>query len=176
MAVRAPPTWRKPVGDGANRSFIGRGVYTIARMRDQRSLSIRADRGFPIRADRGFSLVEILVALLILTLVITFSMTAFVERNRRLQQASEIVLAYQALANEAEYRRRMSFGNLEGEAPEFVSDLTLLAPLAPFATVVSVKQTKPGVKNVLMTIRWGDGQRQARLELVRVDTGGTNLW
>jgi prepilin-type N-terminal cleavage/methylation domain-containing protein len=148
------------VGDGANRSFIGRGVYTIARMRDQ----------------RGFSLVEILVAFLILTLVITMSLAAFVERNRRLQQASEIVLAYQALANEAEYRRRMDFAGLESEPAEFVSDTAILAPLPGVGTVVAVRRTKPGVKNVLMTIRWRNGERQARLELVRVDTGGTNLW
>lgn len=160
MAVRAPPTWRKPVGEGANRSFIGRGVYTIARMPDQ----------------RGFSLVEILVAILILTLVITFSLAAFVERTSRLQQASEIVLAYQALANEAEYRRRISFASLEGASPEFLSDTAILKPLEPFSTIVSVTQGKPGVKNVLMTIRWRNGERQARLELVRGDTGGTNLW
>ena len=168
MAVRAPPTWRKPVGEGANRSFIGRGVYTIARMRDQRGLSIRG--------DRGFSLVELLVAFLILTLVITMSMAAFVERNKRLQQAGEIILAYQALAHEAEYRRRMNYAGLEGEEPSFVSSTEVLAPLAPYATIVSVTQSKPGVKNVLMTIRWRNGERQARLELVRVDTGGSNLW
>lgn len=160
MAVRAPPTWRKPVGEGANRSFIGRGVYTIARMRDQ----------------RGFSLVELLVAFLILTLVLTMSMAAFLERNKRLQQAGEIILAYQALANEAEYRRRMDYAGLESEADSFVSSTEVLAPLAPYATIVSVKQSKPGVKNVLMTIRWRNGERQARLELVRVDTGGSNLW
>ena len=160
MAVRAPPTWRKPVGEGANRSFIGRGVYTIARMRDQ----------------RGFSLIEILVAILILTLVITFSLAAFVERTSRLQQASEIVLAYQALANEAEYRRRISFSALDGASPEFLSDTAILEPLTPFSTIVTVTEGKPGVKNVLMTIRWRNGERQAKLELVRGDTGGTNLW
>src|SRR5215212_7652482 len=157
MAVRAPPTCRKPVGDGANRSFIGRGVYTIARMRDQ----------------RGFSLIEILVALLILTIVITISMTAFVERNRRLQQASEIVLAYQALANETEYWRRMDYQSLTPEPKAFVNeDLSIQQPLAPFATIVTVTKTKPGVKTVLMTVRWKNGKRQARLELVRVETGG----
>ena len=148
------------MGDGANRSFIGRGVYTIARMRDQ----------------RGFSLVEVLVAFLILTLVITFSLAAFVERSRRLQQASEIVLAYQALANEAEYRRRMEFATLESEPSAFVSDTALLAPLSPYGTAVAVTQTKPGVKNVLMTVRWRNGERQARLALLRADTGGSNLW
>lgn len=129
-----------------------------------------------MRDQRGFSLIEFLVAFLILTLVITMSMAAFVERNQRLQQAGEIILAYQSLANEAEYRRRMDYAGLEDEAASFVSSTEVLAPLAPYATIVAVKQSKPGVKNVVMTIRWRNGQRQARLELVRVDTGGSNLW
>jgi prepilin-type N-terminal cleavage/methylation domain-containing protein len=126
--------------------------------------------------QRGFSLVEVLVAFLILTLVITISLTAFLERNRRLQQAGEIILAYQALANEAEYRRRMSYGSLETQPAEFISDTAILKPLEPFATIVAVKPGAAGVKNVLLTIRWHNGERQARLELVRVDTGGSNLW
>ena len=129
-----------------------------------------------MRDQRGFSLVEILVAFMILMLVITISLAAFVERNRRLQQASEIILASQALANEAEYRRRIDYALLEKAKPEFRSSTEILAPLTPFTTIVSVKETAPGVKNVLMTIRWRNGERQAKLELVRVDTGGTNLW
>ncbi len=129
-----------------------------------------------MRDQRGFSLIEILVALLILTIVITFSLTAFVERNRRLQQASEIVLAYQALANESEYWRRVEYAELKEEPQAFVSNVEILQPLAPFATIVTVTPTKPGVKNVLMTVRWRNGERQARLELVRVETGGTSFW
>lgn len=129
-----------------------------------------------MRHQRGFTLVEVLVAFAILTFVITVSLAAFVERTRRLQQASEIILAYQALANEAEYRRRMDYGALETQSAEFVSDVEILEPLKPFATVVSVEQIQPGVKNVLMTIRWKNGERQAKLELLRVDTGGSNLW
>ena len=129
-----------------------------------------------MRDQRGFSLVELLVAFLILTLVITMSLAAFLERSRRLQQASEIILAYQALANEAEYRRRIDYEDLETAEPEFRSSTEILAPLEPFATIVTVTPSKPGVKNVLMTIRWRNGERQARLELVRVDTGGSNLW
>jgi prepilin-type N-terminal cleavage/methylation domain-containing protein len=129
-----------------------------------------------MRRQRGFTLVEVLVALLILTLVITISLAAFLERSRRLQQASEIILAYQALANEAEYRRRIGYDFLESADPEFLSSTEILKPLQPFTTVVSVQKTGDGVKNVLMTIRWNDGERHARLELVRVDTGGTNLW
>ena len=127
------------------------------------------------RGQRGFSLIEVLVAFMILTLVITMSLAAFVERNRRLQQASEIILAYQSLANETEYRRRVDYAQLQS-GTQFLSDTGLLAPLQPFSTIVTVTQARPGVKNVLMTIRWRNGQRQARLALVRVDTGGGNLW
>jgi len=132
-----------------------------------------------MRDQRGFSLVELLFAFAIIMLVITISLAAFVERNRRLQQASEIILASQALANEAEYRRRIDYADLNDSKlapPEFLSNTEVLAPLTPFSTIVSVKQTQPGVKNVLMTIRWRNGERQAKLELVRVDTGGSNLW
>lgn len=130
-----------------------------------------------MRTQRGFSLVEVLAAFLILTLVITISLTAFLERNRRLQQAGEIVLAYQALANEAEYRRRIAYASLEMQPAEFVSSTAILKPLQPFTTIVAVKPSAAGVKNVLMTIRWQNGERQARLELVRVDTGGgSNFW
>lgn len=129
-----------------------------------------------MRDQRGFSLVEVLIAFMILTIVMTTSLAAFLERNRRLQQASEIILAYQALANEAEYRRRMSYPSLETQPVEFVSDVALLKPLEPFGTIVSVTEVQPGVKHVLMTIRWKNGERQAKLELVRVDTGGSNLW
>ena len=129
-----------------------------------------------MRHQRGFTLVEILVAFAILTVVITMSLAAFLERTRRLQQASEIILAYQALANEAEYRRRIDYTALDTAAPVFLSSTEVLAPLDPFATIVSVEEIQPGVKNVLMTIRWKNGERVAKLELLRVDTGGSNLW
>ena len=99
----------------------------------------------------GFSLPEVLAALLIVTFVITVSFTAFLERNRRLEQASEIMLVYQSLANEAEFRRRINFALL-------------------------LDDVKPGVKNVTMTVRWRGGERVARLTIVRVDTGGQPLW
>jgi prepilin-type N-terminal cleavage/methylation domain-containing protein len=129
-----------------------------------------------MRDQRGFTLVEILAAMLILTLVITMTLLVFVERNRRLQQASEVMLAYQSLANETEYRRRMNFNGLEDQPDVFVSDTAVLAPLLPYTTLVTVKETQPGIKNVRMTILWHDGERKAELEIVRVDTGGSNLW
>jgi prepilin-type N-terminal cleavage/methylation domain-containing protein len=127
-----------------------------------------------MRDERGFSLVEVLIALLVLTVVITVSMAAFLERNKRLQQASEITLAYQALANEAEFRRRVPYAQLEGYSPKaFVSiaDVDVLAALAPYETEIDVRKIKPDVKNVTMIIRWRDGKRSAQLSVLRADTG-----
>ena len=132
-------------------------------------------RGRDHSGERGFSLPEVLAALLIITFVITVSFTAFLERNRRLEQASEMMLVYQALANEAEFRRRIIYSQLLDDV-QFRSGGTLLAPLAPYGTAVKVEEVKPGIKNVTMTVRWRNGERVARLTLVRVDTGGTPLW
>jgi prepilin-type N-terminal cleavage/methylation domain-containing protein len=131
-----------------------------------------------MRGERGFTLVEVLTAMLILTFVITSSLWAFLERNKRLQQASEIVLAYQALANESEYWRREPFATLQDD-PKFLSKPDeLLAPLAPFHTEVNVQITAAGVvKHVTLIIRWRNDEREARLGVVRVHTGGNGtLW
>jgi prepilin-type N-terminal cleavage/methylation domain-containing protein len=129
-----------------------------------------------MRKSRGFSLVEVLVGLLILTIVITTTITMFAERQRRLRQANETMLAYQALWNEAEIWRRIDFAQLDSQPPTFQSDTTVLAPLAPFNAAIRIDPARPDVKNVTFTIRWGNGQRQARLAIVRADTGGSSLW
>lgn len=130
-----------------------------------------------MRRQHGFSLAELLMALLILTIVITTAMAAFLERSRRQQQAREIIVAYQALANEAEYWRRIPYGQLEQEL-KFRSNTTILNSLGPFNTIVAVvaNPSEPAVKNVTLTVRWMEGKRQARLGIVRVDTGGSSLW
>jgi prepilin-type N-terminal cleavage/methylation domain-containing protein len=129
-----------------------------------------------MRAERGFTLIELMAALLILTFVVTSSLWAFLERNKRLQQATELMLAYQALANEAEYVRRADYPTLEGYGDDFKSDTTLLQPLKPFGTTVKVEIVKPGVKSVTMTIRWHNEEREAKLGVMRVDTGGGPLF
>ena len=47
----------------------------------------------------------------------------------------------------------------------------LLVPLAPYDTVVTVETVQLGIKKATMTIRWRNGEREARLALIRVDTG-----
>lgn len=124
---------------------------------------------------RGFSLTEVLVGILILTLVITSSLAVFVERNRRANQASEMILAYQALSNETELLRKTPYPQIK-TGTLFESDTDFLAPLEPYAVARTVREPKPGVKYVMLTIRWKEGQREAKLEVVRTNTGGSNLW
>lgn len=127
------------------------------------------------------SLAELLMALLILSIVITTSMAAFVERSRRQRQAREIIAAYQALANEAEYWRRIPFDDLEKglyfRTEDKMGKIEILESLGDYNTVVAVDETQPKlVKNVTLTVRWQSGKRQARLAVVRVDTGASSLW
>lgn len=128
-----------------------------------------------MRRDRGFTLIELLVALMILTLVITTTLAMFVERTRRMRQASEVILAYQVLANEAELQRRVKFADVMPSG-EFTTPTSLLRPLQPYTTRVEVSSESAGIKTVTMSIHWNRDQRQAKLSIKRVDTGGGNLW
>lgn len=125
--------------------------------------------------QRGFSLVELLFALMILTLVITTTLAMFVERTRRLRQANEVILAYQVLANEAELQRRVKFSDI-APSGEFTTPTDLLRPLQPYKTKVEVSSETAGIKTVTMSILWNRDQREAKLSIKRVDTGGGNLW
>lgn len=139
--------------------------------------------GHHMRRQKGFSLVELLFALLVLTIVITTSLAVFVERTRRLRQASELILVTQALANEAEIIRRIYFNSdpitrapgLDGLDDQFDTDVSILDPLKPFTTKIEVTLIRPGVKKVTMSVRWGNN-KESKLSLLRTDTGGTNLW
>ena len=128
-----------------------------------------------MRRSRGFTLIELLVALMILTLVITTTLAMFVERTRRLRQANEVILAYQVLANEAELQRRVKFADIMPSG-EFTTPTGLLRPLQPYTTKVEVSSETAGIKTVTMSIHWNRDQREAKLSLKRVDTGGGNLW
>src|ERR1043166_5844939 len=78
-----------------------------------RSLSFQPRRITSMRRSRGFSLAEVLVALAILAIVITTTIAMFAERTKRMREASETILAEQALSNEAEYWRRESFAQID---------------------------------------------------------------
>src|SRR5690349_9080348 len=97
--------------------------------------------------QRGFSLVEILVALLILAIVITTTIAMFAERQKRLREASETIAAYQVLSNEAEVWRRMTFAQIDATTPTFKSEQSLLVPMQPYAATVRVDNTRSDVRN-----------------------------
>jgi prepilin-type N-terminal cleavage/methylation domain-containing protein len=126
--------------------------------------------------ERGYTLVELLFALLIITIVVLTSLAAFAERQRRIRTANETILVYQTLANETEVRRRIDFAALDAAPNTFISDTALLTQLGPHTTLVEIENPRLGVKNVTMSVSWRNGERDAKLSIVRVDTGGTNLW
>src|SRR5207248_2581347 len=105
---------------------MARGVYS----RPPASTIERA-----MRSQRGFSLIEVLVALLILAIVITTTIVMFTERQKRMRQANETMIAYQVLSNEAELWRRESFASVDADEksanPQFKSEKTLLQILKP---------------------------------------------
>ena len=131
-----------------------------------------------MRNERGFSLVEVLVALLILAVVITTTIAMFAERQKRIRQATETMLAYQALANEVEWWRRVDLNIVDDPNQQhFQQDSTaLLAPLAPYVTSVKVDKTNDDVRQVTFTIRWDNARREAKLSSARVNTGANPLW
>ena len=127
-----------------------------------------------MKRQHGFSLVEVLAALLVLAVVITTTMAMFVERQKRMRAASETILAYQAIANEIEVRRRIPYAQLGQAEPTFMTDTTILKPLVPFAATVAVGPEHSYVKIVTLSVRWKN--RVERVAITRVDTGGSNFW
>lgn len=127
-----------------------------------------------MRGSRGFTLVESLVALLILSLVITTSLAIFYDRYRRLRAAEETVLAWQALANEAEAMRHIEFATLR-DANAFTTSAALLEQLEGVASTVTIEETKPGTKLVRLRVEWR-GIRTAHVTVIRTSTGGGPLW
>src|SRR5512140_537414 len=107
----------------------------------------------------------------------TTSLAIFFERQKRLLEADETVIAWQALANEAEVQRHEPYTNLvTGRSGAFLSDNGLLSELPGANASVNVRQPKPDYKIVTLSVQWRAGARHAELSLVRGDTGGSPLW
>ena len=124
----------------------------------------------------GFTLVEVLVALVILGIVITTSLAVFFDRERRIREAGRMALAWQALANEAEIRRRQPFGSLtDGAVEPFVSSSAILESLEATATV-AIEEESPAVRRLTLRVGWGEVGRSATIDVYRSDTGGGALW
>jgi len=125
----------------------------------------------------GFSLVETLIAILILGIVITTSLFVYYERERRMVEAGEVMLVWQVLGNEAEARRYASWAMQPPGAPQpFYTDLALLAQLEGVVAEAAVEQVDSQTRRILLRISWREGRKEAIAEVIRTDTGGSTLW
>jgi prepilin-type N-terminal cleavage/methylation domain-containing protein len=125
--------------------------------------------------QRGFSLVEVLIALVILALVITTSLAFYYDRQVRLRDANETLIAWQAVANEAEALRHVPFSQIKPSA-SFATDSPLLSELDGVQTETTVEVVRPQLKVVTLTVRWKNGAKKVEVPVVRSDTGGGALW
>ncbi len=129
------------------------------------------------RAVAGFTLIEVLAALLILTLVILTSLTVFTDRAKRLRDAGEMALAWQALANEAEARRRQPVQELaSGPAIPFLTDPSSSGALEDAVGTVTVEEAEPNLRALSLRIEWRGGKASAETTVFRSFTGGGPLW
>ena len=172
------------MGEGANRSFIGRSGVIGRRSYEYPPQPSRKPGGYnpllPMSARRhrsaGFSLVETLIAILILGIVITTSLFVYYERERRMVEAGEVMLVWQVLGNEAEARRYASWA-MQAPGPQpFYTDLALLEQLDGVVAEAAVEQVDPQTRRILLRVSWREGKREAIAEVIRTDTGGGSLW
>jgi type II secretory pathway pseudopilin PulG len=125
----------------------------------------------------GFSLVETLIAILILGMVITTSLFVYYERERRMVEAGEVMLVWQVLGNEAEARRHASWTMQSPGPPQpFYTDLALLTQLEGVVAEAAVEQIDTETRRILLRISWREGSKEAIAEVIRTDTGGDSLW
>jgi prepilin-type N-terminal cleavage/methylation domain-containing protein len=133
---------------------------------------------------RGFTLPEVLVALVILGIIITTTLAMFAKRSAYMRESSETILVWQAIWNEAEIWRRLDWSTLETQPRAFQSDLLIIDTLKPYRTRIDVVPSAddPNVKNVTLHVEWEYDKkldiyhRNAKLSILRSDTGGSNLW
>lgn len=123
---------------------------------------------------RGFTLIEALVALLVLSFVLTSSILVFFERQKRLQVADVQTRVWQVLSNEAQSVRYTPYDQLlAGQSHPFRSDLGLIGDLGATASR-HVTAAEPGLKQVTLEISWDD--KSARVEVLRGINHAGELW
>lgn len=130
-----------------------------------------------MQRSRGFSLVEVLIALLILGFVLTTALAVFYERERRLLAAEELLIASQIFEIEAEFLRHTAFSDLPiTGSRSFVSTPQLLSRLPDAIATEAIELEQSSLKKVTMRLSWNGGRNRSELVIYRSDTGGGNLW
>jgi hypothetical protein len=84
------------------------------------------------------------------------------------------MLAYQVLANEVEHWRRVGFPTIDNPDEQHFQQPNvgnILAPLAPYVTLVTVTKTNDDVRQLTFSIKWDTGKREAKLSIARANLG-----
>ncbi|HXI12844.1 MAG TPA: hypothetical protein VNM92_09365 [Thermoanaerobaculia bacterium] len=70
----------------------------------------------------------------------------------------------------------MPFASLTAGRHPFTADHPLMAKLPDKHSSIEITEKAVDTRELLLSIRWRQGKRTAQMTIVRVGTGGDNLW
>lgn len=117
------------------------------------------------RGQQGFTIVELLIATLIIGVVVASISTLFISINTLQRKTSRVDSATRAAQREIEMLRNDNYGALAaGQDIDFTDQLPNSLPADRNGTV-TVSEPSPDLKRVDVTITYTDGGKQERIVL-----------